>query len=276
MKDSLTPSLGPHFTKAPDRTLLQEGKRSRRDTGGIYDGTVGWEDGADHFDIDADSGVTLVKVTLFKGRNPTTDPVKDSALAKGTRVLCRISAPLYNIPPAGAEVHVSVPAGRMLDPGAPAIIAQLVKSPGNQFNGTKAKMDFGPDYDLVIKARSITLTDYEDRYFTLGPKYGIKMGDKDANGCQLKSGKWLFYTAEGGTAVTTFQLAKAGIKLLINDGKTVGMTMGGGVWAGIGETFQAAFAIGYLGKAPSPASPVAYGPAGPANLISTSWFVSPV
>ena len=280
MKDSLTPSLGSHFTKAPDRAALQEGRKSRKDTGGIYDGTVGWDDGSAHFDIDAERGVTLVRVTLFKGRNPTTDPSKDSARAKGQRILCRISAPLYNIPPDGAEVHVSVPAGRMLDPGAPAIIAQLTKSPGNQFNGAKAKMDLGSEYDLVIKARSITLTDYEDRYFTLGPKYGVKIGDADANGCQLKDAQWLFYTTDGAatpTAKTTFMMSQAnGIALLHDDGKKTGMQMKGGAWIGVGSEFKAQFGAGYLGTAAiaNPLNALALGVAGPANTPAPTWFGS--
>ena len=277
MKDPLTPPAPRFFRRASDRSLLREGGRANRDRGGIYDGTVGWEDGGDHFDIDS-SGVTLIKVTLFKGRNPTTDPPKDSARAKGTRILARISAPLYHVPPDGAEVHVSVPAGRMLDPGAPVIVAQPVPSPSTQFNGTKAKMDFGPDYDLVIKARSITLTDYEDRYLTLGPKYGLKIGDADANGCQLKNAQWLFYTTHSGTAATTFMLSRDnGIALLHDDGVKTCMKMSGGEWMGVGNSFKAMFGAGYLGVAANPLPPqaIAMGPVGPANVVSASWYVSP-
>lgn len=261
-----------YYRRTPDRTLLRD--TGRRDPGGIYDGTVGWEDGDDHFDIDPD-GVTLVKVTLHKGRMPDTDDAPTNDRAKGTRILARISAPLYNIPPDGSEVHVSMPAGRLLDPGAGAIIAQLSASPAGQFNGSKSKLDFGPDFDLVIKARSITLTDYEDRYLTLGPTYGFKIGDANANGCQLKNDQWLFYTSDGTAATTTFRLSKSdGIALMINDGQTCGMTMQSGEWVGVGSVFKAMFAGGYLGSAPTALTPLAlFGP-GIASIVSTSWFGS--
>jgi len=263
------------FPKPPDGVLLRDS--ARVDQGAIYDGTVGWDDGEDHFDIDTDSGVTLVKVTLFKGHNPPTDGEKTTDRARGTQVLCRIGAPLYSIPPDGAQVIVAMPADRMLVPGGGVIITQVIASPATQFGSSRANMNFGPDVDVVIKARSITLTDYEDRYLTLGPKYGFKLGDADANGCQLKDAQWLFYTVNGDNAATTFRLSRAdGIALLIDDGQTVALTMGGGKFVGCGETFAAQFAVGYLGKLPSVASGIAYSPAGPANVVSTSWFVSPV
>ena len=264
------------FAKPDDKTVLRES--AIRDQGGIFDGTVGWDDGDDHFDLDSDSGVTLVKVTLFKGHNPTTDGQKMTARARGQRILCRIGAPLFNVPPDGAQVIVAMPADRMLVPGGGVIISQVIASPGNQFSATKAKMDFGPDCDLVIKARSITLTDYEDRYLTLGPKYGFKIGDSNANGCQLKGAQWLFYTTDGAsppTAVTTFRLSRAdGIALCIDDGKTVTLSMGGGKFEGCGELFSAKFASGYLGKVPALLTGVAYGISTP-SVPSTSWFVSP-
>lgn len=267
--------LAKWFPRVADATALREGAAVRPDQGGIYDGTVGWDDGADHFDLDAVSGVTLVKVTLFKGRNPTTDGAKPDARARGTRILCRIGAPLFNVPPDAAQVVVAMPADRLLVPGGGVIISQVIASPGTQFSATKAKMDFGPNCDLVIKARSIVLTDYDDSYFTVGPDYGIKMGDADGNGGQLKDDQWLFYTTEDGTATTTFRLSKAdGIALMINDGQTCGMTMKAGEWTGVGTLFKAMFAGGYLGSAPTAATPMTYG-ASTASLGSTAWFISP-
>lgn len=266
------------FPQVADATALREA--SRVDQGGIYDGTVGWDDGADHFDLDDTSGVTLVKVTLFKGHNATTDGEKTTARARGTRILCRIGAPLFNVPPDGAQVVVAMPADRMLVPGGGVIISQVIASPGTQFSATKAKMDFGPDFDLVIKARTITLTDYEDRYLTIGPKFGFKIGDADANGCQLKNDQWLFYTTDGAatpTAVTTFQLSRDnGIGFFHNDGKKTAMSMKGGEWIGIGDSFKAMFGAGYLGVAttPVPTAGIAYSIAGPANVVSPSWYVS--
>lgn len=102
--------------------------------GGIYDGTVGWDDEDDHFDTDESPDdqlrdITLVKVTLFEGRNADTDgALPTDGLAHGLKILARLNGPVTNIPPKGSQVHVSIPARRIRVPGAPVIIA----APGPQ------------------------------------------------------------------------------------------------------------------------------------------------
>lgn len=135
-------SLTRHYRKTADRTLTRA--TGQQDSGGIYDGTVGWEDGDDHFDLE-DSGTALIKVTLFRGRNPDTEPEKKSARAKGQQILARIDPEKDDIPPDGCQVIVAVPAGRSSVPGAAVILKAVrpdakfvpLRSPGE-------KVTFGP------------------------------------------------------------------------------------------------------------------------------------
>jgi hypothetical protein len=96
--------------------------------GGIYDGTVGWEDGADHYDIE-DSGVPLIKVTLFEGAGPIGSAPRDGSRAHGVRVQARIDPTKDEIPEDGETVLVAIPARRMLVPGAPVILKSLKPDP---------------------------------------------------------------------------------------------------------------------------------------------------
>jgi hypothetical protein len=103
---------------------IEYATRSRaRDTGGIYDGTVGWQDGGKHYD--SSEAIHLVKVTLFDGfRASAETPPQHDGRAHGHQILCRTSGPMHVIPPDGAQVVVAVPANRMRVPGGGVIIAQ--------------------------------------------------------------------------------------------------------------------------------------------------------
>lgn len=93
-------------------------KRRERDPGEICHGTVGWEDGQDHFDLE-DEGVALLKVTLFAGHNPDTQgATPDPSRAAGRQVLVRYDPTAGRIPPDGAHVIVARPAGMAEGPGS--------------------------------------------------------------------------------------------------------------------------------------------------------------
>jgi hypothetical protein len=246
------------------------------DQGGIYDGTVGWQDGQAHYDIDPDSGVTLVRVTLFKGRNPGQDGPVTDALAHGHQILCRIGAPLSNIPPLNAQVMVAMAADRMLTPGGGVIFAMPIKSPGTQFAADKAKLDFGPDYDLVIKARSVTLTDYENRFLTVGPTYGIKCGDVTGSGLCIKDSKLLFYAAVDKTGVCSLELSENKVFAMCtasSGGQSSGFKFSGGNCTVYCQQYANTASSGMLGGTASPVSGVQYGPG--FGIPSTSWKVAP-
>lgn len=266
------------ITRKPSDAAL---RGATKDQGGIYDGTVGWNDGSAHFDLDADSGVTLVRVTLFKGRNPDQDqdPITDK-LAHGHEILCRIGAPLYFVPPKGSQVMVAMAADRGLTPGAGVIFSMPIASPGTQFNDKKAKMDFGPDVELVIKAGSVTLSDYEDRFYTLGPKFGIKCGDRTGSGFHIKDSKLLLYAS-----VTKGDGSKGGVcSLEMSENKLFGLCnpAEGGTPSGFKfalgschvycKEYSNNAASGQLGGTASPISGIQYGPG--IGVPSMSWKVS--
>jgi hypothetical protein len=245
--------------------------------GPIEAGTVGWEDGKDHFDV-ASGEVALVKVTLFRGRNPDRDPPLTEGRAGGLRILARISAPMNDIPPDGTEVLVAFPSGIELVPGVAVIFAQPAITPPNQFSKERAKLDFGPDRDLLIKARSITITDYEDRYITIGPTYGIKMGDAESNGAQLKDGVWNFWAADDAES----PVSRAFVKLDGRKGEawfiskdatkgTAGIKFKDGNCTVPCQSFNVPSANGSLGAGATAATGIEYGPT--PGVPSTTWYV---
>lgn len=244
--------------------------------GGIEAGTVGWNDGQPHFDTAAGETI-LVKVTLFRGRNPDRDPEPPAGRAGGIQILARVSAPLVHIPPEGVEVLVAIPAWFGIAPGAPCIIAQPATAPPNQFSETRSKIDFGEGTDLVLKAKSITLTDYEDRYITVGPRFGIKMGDAGANGAQLKGGKWAFWAADANETARGFMMidgTTGEVRLFGNHATfgTQGIKVKDGKMTLYCQSFSCLAANGMLGGNAVVAQGVQYGPY--PGVPSTSWFVA--
>lgn len=83
----------------------------QKDRGEICRGTVGWDDGKSHFNLDPE-GVPFVKVTLFKGHNPVTEGEnKTPELARGHKVVMTIDPAVHPIPDAGTHVVVARVAG---------------------------------------------------------------------------------------------------------------------------------------------------------------------
>lgn len=154
----------------------------------ILMGSIGWEDEDDYSFLGSEEndGHTLVRVQLFEGRDHTKTLNPDRA--QGQRIICHLSGGMFRIPPKDTRVLVAIPNGMDHVVGAGLIIASYERSPTNQFSNTRAKMDFGPDVDLVIKARSVTVTDYENQQVSLSPEGGVQAFDKDGAGIQFKSG----------------------------------------------------------------------------------------
>jgi len=253
-------------------------------TGSLELGTVGWEDGKDHYDL-VGGQPTLVKVTLWRGATPGSGKARTNGRAGGTQVLCRVSRPLNFIPEDGSEVMVALPAGYETTPGAGFIQNVTAPAPEIQHSETKAKMEFGPEVDLVIKARSVTISDYQDRYITVGPDYGIKGGAgqtasgtrQDLSGFCLKDGKWQFYVADAdGYTVSALQLAQEATLIcnVADDGKQVKIKLAGGdsTYMCAGK-FMALYATGLLGN---PAGLPAAVMAGGVPVPSTNTFIAGV
>ena len=248
------------------------------DVGSIELATVGWDDAADWFDqgSSGNDGTTLVRVQTYRGKlngEPVTPGV-----AQGHKYLVQITGPLWRMPRKGERVVVAFPAGMRETPGAGAIIATLGASPPIQFSPTRAKMDFGSDYDLIIKARSITLSDYSNRFVVVGPDTGIHLNDGSGNVFAIKDGSVNAIASGGFNFVvgSTGTPSLAGLSL---------STSASAMWCGIqliklnvlnigtwcaASISLAAGNIG-LGSSASPATPASYFPGVP----STSVFVQP-
>jgi hypothetical protein len=231
-------------------------------------GTVGWNDGGKHYD--EEDGVVLVKVTLFRGRYATQQ--LEPGRAHGHRVLCRIGGGLFRIPKPGTGVMVGFPSWFATMPGAGLIVTTVERSPDIQFSATKAKMDLGDEVDLVIKARSITLSDYGNRFVHVGPDGGIQVQEKDGTGVFIRDGAVMIVTADGGAMKTLVQLTKDAVQIVQADGNLVNIK-GGNVTI-VGQQCSMMFGAIKLGAAASPATPGHYG-AGPAGIPSTSVWIQP-
>jgi len=157
-------------------------------------GRVGWfPDTSDHAAVSDDDihGTTLVKVTLVRGGLP--DDVPPEGEARGMQIRARVLGPQYYVPPVGTEVLVAFPGGFQQTPGSAVILGTLGATPSEQYSATKAKLDYGPDCDVVLKGRSVTLVSYNDatptgteRMVAVGPDTGIQILDEDGFGMVIK------------------------------------------------------------------------------------------
>jgi hypothetical protein len=124
--------------------------RAAVDDGGIYDGTVGWEDGKSHYDLD-DGEVPFIKVRLFLGHNPVTEGENQNpSRAAGRKIVARIDPKASDIPEDGETVIVAVPKGRSNVPGAAMIIGRPNPDPKWIPNRTPGeKIIFGPKNTFI-------------------------------------------------------------------------------------------------------------------------------
>lgn len=255
------------------------------DRGSIEAGTVGWEGDPVHYDVADDGKEPLVKVTLFRGRNPS-DPQKSGSGARGRRILARVSWPLQAIPPNGSLVYVAIPAGWDSAPWGPCIIACPGVSPSGapgaptQFKASRVVLDFGDQVDLMIKAKSVTLSDYEDRYCVMGPSTGFKIGDATASGMCVKDGVVTVYSADGPStspkvvAALSLSTSKGAILSTNMGGKVAALKLKDGNCTIASKEFSAACANAMIGMNASPATPAHVGTSVP-GAPSTSVFIQP-
>jgi hypothetical protein len=246
----------------------------------IEHGTVGWEDVDSHLDIGTagapEDGPTLVRVQLFKGRDVTR--ARAPAIGQGTKVLVQISWPFFVVPPKGTRVLVAFPGGDVQTPGIGMIIAAYAPSPTTQFSATRAKLDLGANLDLVIKARSVTLTDYGNRMVSLGPDGGVQAFDETGSGFQAKAGAVF---GMGSQTLTLIVQSSGSVSSAINldaNGATMGsssamvkvkgshVVLAGGDCAVNTKTVT----LGLLATLLTPAAIV-----GTPGTVSTSVFISP-
>jgi hypothetical protein len=233
-------------------------------------GTIGHDGVNDIVDVDRSDadGVTFVRVTLFRGRDPSK-PKK--AVAQGVEVFAQIDSRIWHVPPRGTRVMVGFPTAFAGTPGAGVILAVLEKTPAIQFAEERAKMDFGAERDLVIKARSITLSDYQNRFIHIGPSGGLQVIDDTGTGVIVKDGGVAIFASSGGVMRTLLALSASDISQMIKDGggdvKFMSKAKSNGDLAMGGQNFVAEFGAGKLGVGPTVV------PVGNPVAASTCWFV---
>jgi hypothetical protein len=161
--------------------------------------------------------------------------------------------------------------------GAGVIIATVEPSPFEQFAKNRVVIDYGKDTHVLIKGKSVSLQDPDNRFISVGaPQSGGKPGltfqEADGSGGVIQKGCVAWFVAKDGEAATTFQLTDTEVSCV---------TTTGDFWK-IDKDFyclgERAFMVGgavYLGKAPTVASPILWGVTGIAGIASTCVFVSP-
>lgn len=261
------------------RNVSNGGAGGKKTTAGkceLHMGTVGWDEVDEHAFIgsDAEDGHTFVRVTLYTGRDFSDEHKPD--VAQGHQILCNIGSSLYYVPPKGTRCVVAIPEGMEHLPGAGVIIETVSQSPPDQFGKNRVKMDFGEDYDLVIKARSVTITDYSDNYLAVSPDMGVRAADGDGNLLQVQGGITGLASSKINLVIGATGLpALAGLYLgSTSAAMTAGLTMvklNGLTQMGTWISASIALAAGNigLGTGASPATPVCIFP----KLPSTTVFV---
>lgn len=241
----------------------------------IEAGTIGWDSEADVADMgtEANDGTTLVRVQLFRGKDPTADV--QPGVAQGHKILARLNGfPFWCVPPRGLQCYVAFPAGFGLTPGAGVIIALPGANPFVQFSKSRAKLDVGPEMDLVIKARSITLSTYDNDFVAIGPDSGIMISDHNGNVVQMKDDQIVIAVASDGDAKTILRLTPELLSLAQKaaNGVVAGLNLKDGDVVPAGANFQAYTAGLNLGPAATAATPAIIG-VGTAAVV-TAWIAA--
>jgi hypothetical protein len=242
-------------------------------------GSIGWEDEDDYFFLgdDSNDGHTLVRVQLFRGRDPTKPLSKTRA--QGMKILCHLSGGLFRIPQKDTRVYVAIPKGMERLPGAGVIFATVEKSsPDGRLDKDRAVLDFGDEMHLVIKAKSVAIGDTAGNFIAAGaPRSGGPSGltfqASDGTGGVIQEGVVSWFVASGGLAKSIIQMTPSKIECMHADG---------GCWIvdkdyyclGTHATVQGGAV--YLGAAPTVANFALWGVTGIAGVASPSVLISPI
>lgn len=242
-------------------------------------GTVGWEGDEAIVDLgtEENDGFTFLKVQLYHGLRTPGTPKSD--VAQGLQALCAISSGINRIPKRGTRVYVAFPKGMEMVPGAGVVFATVERSARlQQFAEDRVVMDFGDDVHVVIKGKSVSLSDHDNRFLSVGtPRSGGAPGlifqAADGSGGVIQEGAVGWFVAQDGDAKVVLQMTPTKAECLLK---------GGGYWSVVPDGFSAfgstatlrAGAV-YLGASPTAANTALYGPSSVAGLPSTSVFISP-
>jgi hypothetical protein len=241
-------------------------------------GVVGWSDEDEWYEKGAEDndGHTLVRVQLYRGKPGGESP--KTGEAHGHRILCHIADHIFRIPAKGTRCYVAIPHGfETIPPGAAIIVACLRKTPVTQFEEDRVVMDFGPDNHVIIKGKSVALSDHNAPANSLsvgtprtGGPAGVLINLPDGTGAVWQPGVVGIFA----TASTLISMTDSKFEVWQSAGSVLQMT--GGNFTSIGAVNKMQGAGCYIGKAPTPANPVLWGFSGVMGVASPSVFVSPI
>lgn len=242
-------------------------------------GTVGWEGRDEHveFGTGDNDGFTLVCVTLYRGRQQGT-PVK-KGVGQGHEIRCHISSLAgARVPAKGTRVLVAIPFGMDQSAGAGVIIATIEKTAEkDQLTDDRVVLDYGPDTHVVIKGKSVTLQDHDNRFITVGtPRSGGAPGllfqAKDGSGGVIQEGALGWFVAVDGDTKQIFQMTTTETEMWCKGGGMCKVDASGFYSAGASATV--AGAATYIGAAATPLTGACVGPNVAAGLTSLTVFIS--
>ena len=242
-------------------------------------GTVGWDDQGDIYDLgdgsDGDSQVTLLRVTLFRGKDPT-EPLDDSR-AQGMKILTQLPSVDFGIPTRNTPVFLGIPGNDY--PGA-AVVLQVSDRRASQIFGqqkpgercisgvgTKARVilknnDSASLYTVDANGKAVSAYVGPDK-IQLSNAFGAITLDQ--NGITLSAGQAAIILGVDGSTKVQGQTVSASASAVAISGKVV---------TSIGAAPNSKTLIG---PAATPLTPAAYvNPAAPTvPSPSASVFTSP-
>lgn len=252
------------------------------DHGSIENGTIGWGDADDdHFEIGEGDNehLPLVRVTLGRGKGPIGD-TEDRA--QGNEVLCRWGMLIDFIPKKGTQCVVAFPAGMRGTEGGGVIIG-LIRPNAAQFKEDRAMLAVGDDVHLLVKGKSVTLSDYGDgantptRWLMVGTSRGggaprILCSDETGSGWNIKAGVVGLISSAGGAPKAWVEVNGESASMARAGGEQ--LKLSSGLFYGFAGKCQLQGGGIFLGKMPTPVNPALWGFAGIAGAPSTSVFIS--
>lgn len=154
-----------------------------------------------------------------------------------------------------------------MTPGAAIILGTLGRTPSIQFGKQKAKMDVGPDQDMVFKGRSITLAMYNpedpslvEDFISMSPEGGIQAVDRKGFGFVIKDESVVIFAPDpdDGDAKVIVRLTKDDLTLAAkSSGLPASITLKDGEAKAAGNQFTAFTRTAVLGMTavPPPGAP---------------------
>jgi hypothetical protein len=254
---------------------------SEGDAPQIEFGTVGWV-GEDKFysvGTAEDDGHTLVRVQLFRGRN-VSKPNLTPKIGQGHKLLCHIPSGMFRIPPKGTRVIVAVPFKMDKSPVG-FIVSTVEQNPMLQYNDDRVHIGFGDDTHVVIRGKSVTITDPANRFIMVGESRaggtpGVFVQDETGSGLGIAAGTVGAYAVDGSHNIVSFvQVKQTGVDIAYTGSSPVTMTLSAGQWWTIATSALITSSAVLLGARATVASPALWGPTGVGGLPSASVFISP-